>query len=66
MAYKIYHLQERTISNGTWARTGESFFFLVEALERRDERRVELRDCGLPPDARVVDDTGFIYEYRGE
>lgn len=66
MAYKSFIIQERDLSTFQWARTGEAFHTLLEALERRDERRVELKRDNLTPDCRVVDDCGRILDYTGE
>lgn len=66
MAYKSYIIQERDVATWQWARTGEAFHTLLEALERRDERRAELRRDNLTPDCRVVDDCGRILDYQGE
>ncbi len=66
MAYKSYVIQERDLATFQWARTGETFSTLLEALEFRDQRRAELRRDNLTPDCRVVDDGGRILDYTGE
>lgn len=66
MACKSYIIQERDLATWQWARTGETFATLLEALEHRDQRRAELRRDNLTPDCRVVDDGGRILDYTGE